>query len=143
MKNNRNDLRNSNSNNTHSSKREKIIVYSLISFFSVTLVLFAAVYFYSDFYFPQKFQEQVCQSFQRGEEVSPSEVISYLKSKKIEDHQLYVRADATGNLIPLSSESAKDIISLGDRGALVQIVSILGLYRKSSCEISIEHHLVQ
>lgn len=124
-------------------KKEKIFIYSLISLFSVTILLFAAVYYYSDFYFPKKFQEQVCSSFQRGEEVSPTEVITYLKSKKVEDHQLYVRAGSDKNLIPISSESAYELIEQAERGALIQIISILGLYRKSSCEILIEHHLVQ
>lgn len=124
-------------------KKEKIFIYSLISFFSVTVLLFVAVYYYSDFYFPDQFQEQVCRSFQRGEEVSPTEVISYLKSKKVENHQLYVRAGLSGHLIPFNSEAGHELIEQGERGALIQIISILGLYRKSSCEISIEHHLVQ
>lgn len=124
-------------------KKEKIFIYSLISVFGFCLVLFAAVYIYSDYYFPQKFHEKVCQSFQRGEEVSVSEMVSYLKAKKVEDHQIYVRAGTSGNLIPLNSESAQELIQKGDQGALVQIVSILGLLRKSSCEILIDHRLIQ
>jgi len=124
-------------------KREKIFIYSLISVFSLCSMIFAAVYVYSDYYFPRQFQEKVCQSFQRGEEVSASEMIAYLKSKKIEDHQIYVRAGTVGNLWPLNTDGAQNIIENADRGALVQIVSILGLFRKSSCEVMIEHHLIQ
>ncbi len=124
-------------------KKEKIFIYSLISVFFFCLFIFGAVYVYSDFYFPKKFQEKICQNFQRGEEVSVSEMISYLKAKKVEDHQIYVRAGTAGNLWPLTSQGAQEVIEKGDQGALVQIVSILGLLRKSSCEIQIEHHLIQ
>lgn len=124
-------------------KREKVFIYSLISVFSFCLFIFAAVYVYSDYYFPKQFQEKICQSFQRGEEVSASEMIAYLKAKKVEEHQIYVRAGTAGNLWPLNSDGAQDVIDKGDRGALVQIVSVLGLLRKSSCEVLIEHHLIQ
>ena len=124
-------------------KKEKIFIYSLISIFSLCLILFGSVYVYSDYYFPKKFQEKVCQSFQRGEEVTVSEMVAYLKAKKVEDHQIYVRAGTSGGLFPLDSENAQELIEKGDQGALVQIVSILGLLRKSSCEILIEHRLIQ
>ncbi|MEK6773427.1 MAG: hypothetical protein AABY64_05775 [Bdellovibrionota bacterium] len=124
-------------------KKEKIFIYSLISLFSLCLVVFGAVYFYSDYYFPQKFQEKVCRGFQRGDEISPTEMIAYLKVQKVEDHQIFVRAGNRGNLLPLSSEAATEMITQGDRGALVQIVSVLGLLKKSSCEFLIERHLIQ
>jgi len=124
-------------------KKEKLFVYTLMSFFTLTVALFAAVLFYSDYYFPDRFQKEVCQSFQRGESISASELIAYLKSKKVEDQQIYVRENETGRLSSLGTETAGELIAQADRGVWIQVVSILGHLRKTSCEISLEHQLIQ
>lgn len=124
-------------------KKEKILVYSLISIFGVCMLLFGGVLVYSEIIFPRHFQEKVCATLSSGTKASAQDIIRFFKNESVEDYQIFLTTPGEDKVWPLNSSASIELLNKSKVGYPIKILASMGVFKKFGCEVTIENQEIQ
>lgn len=123
--------------------KEKILVFSLVGIFTIVLVTFLGVVFYSDVIYPQKFNQAFCSEDLVGKKLSALEIARYWQTSRVYKDQLYVRSTQSSEAKPIDSQMAAMMLEKSSFGGALWVGAKLGLISDRRCEVLIRDNEVQ
>jgi len=123
--------------------KEKWIVYGLISVFSLLMATFASVVVYSDFFYPEKFNQQFCSASLIGEKKTALELARWWMSSRVHKDEFYVRSPDKEERKSIDSQMASMMFEKSSYGAALWVGVRLGLVTNRNCEVLIQNNEIQ
>ncbi len=124
-------------------KKEKILVFSLVGVFVIVLSTFLGVVFYSEFIYPQKFNQAFCSEDLVGQKLSALEIARHWRTSRVHKDQLYVRSPQNSDTKPIDTQMAAMMLEKSSFGGALWVGAQLGLISDQHCEVLVRDNEVQ